>query len=507
MAHQAASADFAGSKPGAGFILERGCGKTAAALTNANDLIKAGLVNRALYIAPLSTLENVRRTCFTFRACLGLQPTILGGEKKKRIQLIKAARGNLDIINFEGARTVQDDLLAAKYDLVIVDESIRIADYNTQVSEVVRLLGRQAKFRRIATGSPFTEGLEDAWNQIEFLAPGLLGQSGFFGFRNRYCELDKKEIPDRDKAGKMIMIEDGLCCSMCKQTVTSQKPCDFCGGKIIPKKTPKMRTYQVISGYKNVDEFTSKIAPYLFFARKKDVLPNLPDKTYEVLEVEMGEKQRKVYQTIHDQLASELEDGTVIDHSSVLSKVQKLRQVASGFLYGEDREPHFIPSHKFEALTGAMKDGLYGTKKMVIFTSFRAEPSMLEDCIGGMSKKIAVYHLPEKPEDRQPAIDHWSAFKNSPAVMIANVRSGGVGLNMMAADWACFFSNDWRLDDREQAEDRIHRKGSEIHQKISITDILTIDTIEVQILKSLREKRGLVEVVLEDLRRKQKEAK
>jgi len=492
----------AGDKPAFGFVMDRGTGKTPTYLKNSEELIQRGLVRRALVTAPLSTLEQISKACFRF--CSTLRPTLIWGTKQKRVQLIQTPKGNIDIINFEACRTVQDDLLAAGYDMVVVDESIRIADMDTQVSKVVKALGKRAKYRRIAAGAPFTEGLEDAWNQFDFLEPGIFGQSGFWGFRNRYCTLEQKEIPDRDKTGRIIWIEEGLACTTCAARAEARGLCEFCGCPIGPRRVPKMRKYQTITGYKNVEEFEAKIAPYIFRAAKKDVLPELPDKSFETISVPMVEEQKKLYRQIRDKQYSELSDGTEINHANALAKGQKLREVASGFVYGDDRKPVFVPSGKYERLGEILDDGIYGDRKVVIFTAFRPEPALVKETVSRCRKKIGVYCLPEKKELRSSTIEAWERHVG-PAVFIGNVASTGVGLNLQKADWAIFFGLPWSQDQYSQAIDRIHRIGSEVFQKVFITHLISEGTIEEKMLKALTEKTDLVNMVLEDLRQWQKE--
>jgi SNF2 family DNA or RNA helicase len=49
-----------------------------------------------------------------------------------------------------------------------------------------------------------------------------------------------------------------------------------------------------------------------------------------------------------------------------------------------------------------------------------------------------------------------------------------------------------------QAEDRVHRVGSERHESVTVVDIIAPDTIEVRQLQKLREKATRLEEIVRD---------
>lgn len=460
--HQTKGVEFGESRDSVAFLCDRGTGKTAIALTSISKKVAAEIVNRILYLAPLSTLVNVMREARRFTD--NLKPQIVHGPRATRIRMLtKPGRCNMDIINYDGVRLVFKELVAANYDAIIFDESTRVKSRNTRVTQLCRLLAMKAKVKYLLTGMPFTEGVEDAWSQFDILDEKIFGHS-FYAFRNRYCVLRQEIIELWDKKlGKKI----------------------------------KRKIYK-ITGYKKLDDLELKMRPYVYRAAKEDCL-DLPDKTYQALEVPMLEAQRKQYKRVEAEAASQIADHS-ITHAVALSKIQKLRQVAAGFLYDNEHQAVYVPTGKYEALKDVLGD-LYGHQKVVIFTSFRAEPLMVGEAVEDMKKGIKVFLLPVEPSMRQAEIDEWTKHEGK-AALVANARSGGTGLNLTAAHMAIFMSNDWRMEDRAQAEDRIHRIGSEIHQKIVIVDIVAIDSVEEDILSALKSKKDLVEVFLDRMRRK-----
>jgi SNF2 family DNA or RNA helicase len=499
MMHQKAGIEAQGVKPAFYVCHALGAGKTVTALKNLEELVKKGFVVRTLYIAPLSTLENVRREAL--RWTQGLRPQVVNGDRKKRTNMLKnPGDRNLDIINFEAVRVVAPELLGARYDMVIVDEGKRIAHFDAQQTRIIKLIGRQARYRRVMGGLPFSESIEDAWSQFDFLDHTLF-PGNYYAFRNRYCQLETREVPLRGKDGRVVFVSKGWQCPGCGERHETQSfICKFCGMKSVPGKAPKTRKFSVIKGVKNLDEFEARIAPYIHIVLKKEALPDLPDITPVVHEVDLLEEQRRIYDSVEMDAATHL-DEIEIDHKSAMSHMQKCRQVAAGFIYDNERLAHYVPTAKYEVLKEVLEESLYGQEKAVIFTSFRAEPEMVAKKVSEIDG-VKVFTVPDEAKERQPTIDEWTKHPGK-AVLIANVQSGGVGLNLQAAYLAVFMSNDWRFHDRDQAKGRIHRKGSEIHKKIVVADIVTRNTIEEDILKVVNDKEEIVKLFIERLRRRQ----
>ena len=457
MPYQTKGVEFLSNRKGAALLMDRGTGKTATVLTDLERQLRAGNAKKALYVAPLSTLENVRREVARFTN--GVIPMVVSGTRKQRVDCL-ARPAHIYIVNFEGVRILVDELRHMEFDYIVVDESTRMKDRRTQAARALNIIGINAKYKRILTGMPFTEGVENAWSQFHFINPSIL-DSNYYAFQNRYCVQRK----DRNR------------------------------------KTGKQ--YSKVTGYRNLAQFENRIMPYVYRVDKHDVL-DLPPRNREVLKVPMLLEQKKRYEHIQKAIFTEIA-GEEITHAVALSKLAKLRQVAAGFLYDDEHNPVVIPCGKYQELQDVLGEILFDSRKIVIFTAFQAEPPMVMKSVESLDKKgVRAWLLPKKPTDRQRTIDEWESYKNGPGVLIANARSGGTGLNLNAADVAIFISNDWRMEDRVQAEDRIYRMGSEIFEKITLIDIVTEGTIDEDIIAALQTKKGLVDVFLDRMRDRQK---
>ena len=75
--------------------------------------------------------------------------------------------------------------------MLAIDESTTIKNPTAIRTKSILTLGKQAKYRRILTGSPVTKSPLDLFTQCGFLNSYLLGYDSFYAFRNRYAKHDR----------------------------------------------------------------------------------------------------------------------------------------------------------------------------------------------------------------------------------------------------------------------------------------------------------------------------
>jgi SNF2 family DNA or RNA helicase len=77
-------------------------------------------------------------------------------------------------------------------------------------------------------------------------------------------------------------------------------------------------------------------------------------------------------------------------------------------------------------------------------------------------------------------------------------KAGGVGLNLTRADTMVRLQRSWSAIDNNQGVDRIHRIGSEVHDKVTIIDLVAAGTIEETQLERLYDKAERLEEIVRD---------
>ncbi len=77
--------------------------------------------------------------------------------------------------------------------------------------------------------------------------------------------------------------------------------------------------------------------------------------------------------------------------------------------------------------------------------------------------------------------------------MVATPAAGGKGNTWTVADLVVYYANNYDLEQRDQSEDRVHRKG----QKKSVTyvDLIAQGTIENKVVQNLRAKIDLATMI------------
>ena len=106
---------------------------------------------------------------------------------------------------------------------------------------------------------------------------------------------------------------------------------------------------------------------------------------------------------------------------------------------------------------------------------------------------VGHYYGGTLPEERDKALKN---FKENPdcRFFVGTPATGGYGITLTVANTVVYYSNGYDLEKRMQSEDRAHRIG----QKKSVTyvDIMTDDTVDTKIVKSLRKKINIASEVM-----------
>ena len=122
--HQKTTASFLASNPRAFCLSEAGTGKTSAAAWAADYLMTIGQVKRVLIVCPVSIMDTAWKADL-FRTVMHRTVGLAVGSRRRRVDVVQ---GDYEfvIINFDGVKVVKDELAAAQFDLIIVDEATAV---------------------------------------------------------------------------------------------------------------------------------------------------------------------------------------------------------------------------------------------------------------------------------------------------------------------------------------------------------------------------------------------
>lgn len=187
-------------------LSDLGTGKTYSTLFAIDWLIKNGHARNALITAPLSILHNVWEASI-YNKFPRLKPVVLHGTAEKRRKLLNTSGFNVYIINHDGVKVLEDDLVKRVFDIVIIDELGSFRDAQSSRWKATRTLVRNATYVSGLTGSPTPTGPWDAYAQRKLIKPE--------GFKYTYTQFKNvvglqvspyRWVPRRDSAQKVYEV-------------------------------------------------------------------------------------------------------------------------------------------------------------------------------------------------------------------------------------------------------------------------------------------------------------
>ena len=458
-------------------LMEMGTGKTKVTIDTACWLYSQGKIDAVLVICPNGLNPMWIDQCkehipdyIQYKAAY-YRSNMTKQEERDLCQVLesdvemKVASMNIEAIVTQKGVNFAKNFLISYRTLLVVDESSVIKNPKAQRTKNLLKLSVHAKYRRILTGTPVTQGPLDLFTQFSFLDAHILHTSSYYAFRNRYAVM--KEIRT---AG---------------------------------------RSFQTVVGYQNIEELQKLISPHSYLVKKSECL-DLPEKLYTKRYVTLSESQQKLYNSLKKDIVVEL-NGMVMSAPLALTKILRLQQIVGGFFVPDEEawmcdelyEMNDItdykpkPIDKVNPRVESLIDLLGETgDKAIIWARFRSEIDAISKRIREEfgDKAVVEYHGGIEPSKRN---DNVTNFQNDPEVryFIGHVQAGGKGLTLHAASTVVYFSNNFSLEDRLQSEDRAHRIGQT--KNVTYIDIIAQNTIDEKIVKALRDKKEIADVITE----------
>lgn len=405
--------EFIQAKRRCGVFADMGVGKTTITL---HALLK--LPKPVLLVGPIRVIEDVWEeeaqewpavSHFTFKLLRG---------RSRLNRLLEDA--DIYLINPDSLQWLFKTGLYPVFKTLVVDESSMFKDASTRRFKQLRRHLTEFPNRIILTGTPSPNGLLNLWSQIFILDRGSRLEESMHFYENRYFEEE-----------------------------------DYYGRKLVPvpgaRKAILKRISDVIYRIESERKEKPTVNPVYF---------NLPPKA------------EKIYKEM------EKEAFTVVNQKSVttqiiVSAMMKCRQIASGFVYDDDREVQMVHKEKLDALEEVIEGT--GSPVMVIY-QFKHE-------LAALRQRFPDSRVYKNFKDR----DDWNA--GLIPVMFLNPASASHGLNLQRGPGhtIAVFSASFSQEQMSQAFARIDRQGQK-HQ-VFIHWLLARNTID-ELLKAVVESKS-----------------
>lgn len=439
---------------------EMGTGKSFMLINNAALLYDRGDINAMLIVAPKGVYRNWYKSEIPKHmpehlpykmACWNPSPR--RAEKMEMEGMLNYLDGlrilimNIEAFSTEKGVTFAKTFLRVTTSLMAVDESTTIKTPNAKRTKNIVKVGRDARYRRIATGSPVTKSPLDLYAQCEFLGADCLNMPSFYAFQARYAVLVERRL--------------------------------------------STHTFKQVVGYRRLDELHDRLERFSFRVTKEECL-DLPDKVYMRRDVELTAEQRKAYDQMKLMALSVLDEG-IVSTNNALTQLMRLHQICCGHTKLDDGTEIDFPSNRIEELLAALEEA---DGKVIIWANYRKDIERIRlrlQEVYGMTP-VASYYGDTDADERQEIVTRFQDPDDDLRFFVGNPRTGGYGLTLTAAKTVIYYSNNFDLEVRLQSEDRAHRIGQT--RKVTYIDLITPGTVDEHIVKALRNKINIASAVL-----------
>jgi len=348
----------------------------------------------------------------------------------------KALNNNLILTTYSMLRNDIEIFRNKEFLFTILDESQNIKNPNSQISRAVSSIN--SKYRFCLSGTPIENNLTELYSLFRFLNPFMF--PSFDDFNKYYIQ------PIQKDNNREISLE-----------------------------------------------LRKKIYPFILRRIKKDVLKELPEKIEQTLYVEMSDEQRKLYEETRLFFYKNIREhisynGIKKSQFYIFQALNELRQISC---IPEIKSENRIISPKREILMDSIPDIIENNHKVLIFANF----INAVDLISKDLKERNIKHLVMigSTRDRKDVIETFQNDKEY-KILVMTLKTGGLGLNLTAADFVFIYDPWWNKSAENQAIDRTHRIGQD--KTVFSYKIIVKNSIEEKILQLQERKIELFDSII-----------
>lgn len=417
--------------------MEQGTGKTRTALEIIKNKMSKGKVEVVLWLCPCSVKNNLKEDIIKHTGELPTENNII-------------IRGIESLSSSDRLYLQLLELVKIYKVYLIVDESNLVKNKLAIRTERIIEISSFCKYKMILNGTPISKNEADLFAQWYILDWRILGYKSFYSFAANHLEYKTVKLP----SGREIT------------------------------------TDQIIRVL-NVDYLTEKIAPYMYQIKKDEVLKELKPKQYHMRYFFLDDLQEEEYYETKELFLFNVVDWrseTIFKLFSALQHITSGKKVLSApekrmrteKMYTWENNP------RIQCLKRTLED--IGEDKCIIFAKYQDEINDIALLLQSENKSYIEFTGKISQKKRQ---ENREKFKNHVQFMLANKQCGAYGLNLQFCHNIIFYSNDFDLATRLQAEDRVHRIGQD--KIVNIYDICCKYTIDVFIANCLQNKTNLLD--------------
>jgi SNF2 family DNA or RNA helicase len=333
------------------------------------------------------------------------------------------------------------------WDLVIVDEAHRARNPRSASGRLVRTL--RSRYLLMLTATPVENRLDDMFELVSMVSPGLLGTRREFLARHGRANGARAAAPARD----------------------------------VPGLQARMR--QVLVRH-----------------RRGEVAVLLPQRVAETVRVAPGTQESELYTAVSARLREESRGASAARLLALRANARLAGSSPAALAAGlgnlgwpdlAARAATVERPAKTGLLVELVRRQLRQGEKVVVFTAFRETLRHLAAALQAAAVPAAVYHGGLTRPDKEQVIARFSA--DCPVLL--TTEAAGEGRNLQFCHVLVNYDLPWNPMQIEQRLGRLHRIGQE--RDVLLTNLVAQGTVEERILDVLESKINLFELVVGEL--------
>jgi SNF2 family DNA or RNA helicase len=230
---------------------------------------------------------------------------------------------------------------------------------------------------------------------------------------------------------------------------------------------------------RSADEIAEAIADICLSMKAEEYL-DMPERIDIDLPVVLSGEQMKQYKRFERDLVLSLTDETITAQSAVTLS-GKLTQYASGAIYDEDHNTHYLHDAKIEALAELMEQT---NENVLLFYNYQHEARRI-------MSELAMYS-PQMFDST--SVVRWN--KGEIRLLLAHPASTAFGLNLQQGGrTVVWYGPQWNLELYQQANARLYRQGQT--KAVKIYRIIAKGTIDERVVRAVDNKATSQDALLE----------
>ncbi len=347
-------------------------------------------------------------------------------------------------------------ILAREWDLIVVDEAHHLRNRNTQSWRLASELRKQ--YCLLLTATPVQNNLEELFNLVTLLEPGLLRTARQFQkhFIDKKDKLAPRNVDELHNLLAEVMVRNR------RSTVGLQFTRRWARTDRIPPTAPERLLYEAVADF---------VRKHLKTSKSKGGLSRM---AVLALQMALGSSAAAAAGTLER-----------LSETPGLERAERdtLTGLAEQALAQDD-------SSKVEHLLKLLAEF---PDKMVIFTQFRATLDLLQARLQKAGHVVAVFHGGLQRLAKEAAIERF----RGPARLLLCTEAGSEGRNLQFAHAICNFDLPWSPMRIEQRIGRLSRIGQT--RDIHVFNLVAKGTVEEAVLHLLEAKLNLFELVIGEI--------